>query len=111
MIAGSTAAPSRTPRANGCCGDYDCKSYTRASSTTTGWMIDGEFVPFDEAMPVAPPDGQVTISCLSRLFLVSRFWESPLCDSPDFVSGQIRVGWRAARDRKNCNPNRQGNPN
>jgi hypothetical protein len=24
-----------------CCGDYDCKSYTRASSTTTGWMIDG----------------------------------------------------------------------
>jgi hypothetical protein len=44
-----------------CCGDYDCKSYTRASSTTTGWIIDAEFVPFDEAMPVAPPDGQVTI--------------------------------------------------
>ncbi|HKS86552.1 MAG TPA: hypothetical protein VJR71_13810 [Pseudolabrys sp.] len=44
-----------------CCGDYDCKSYTRTSSTATGWMIDGELVPFDEAMPVAPPDGQLTI--------------------------------------------------
>ena len=41
-----------------CCGDYDCKSYTRTSSTASGWMIDGELVPFDEAMPVAPPDGQ-----------------------------------------------------
>ena len=41
-----------------CCGDYDCKSYTRTSSTSNGWMIDGEFVPYDEAMPVAPPDGQ-----------------------------------------------------
>ena len=38
-----------------CCGDYDCKSYTRTSSTTSGWMIDGELVPYDEAMPVAPP--------------------------------------------------------
>ena len=44
-----------------CCGDYDCKSYTRISSTASGWMVDGELVPFDEAMPVAPPDGQVTI--------------------------------------------------
>jgi hypothetical protein len=44
-----------------CCGDYDCKSYTRITSTTTGWMIDGELVPYDEAMPVAPPDGQLTI--------------------------------------------------
>ena len=44
-----------------CCGDYDYKSYTRTSSTATGWMIDGELVPFDEAMPVAPPDGQLTI--------------------------------------------------
>ena len=44
-----------------CCGDYDCKSYTKTSSTSTGWMIDGEFVPFDEAMPVPPPDGQVTV--------------------------------------------------
>ena len=44
-----------------CCGDYDCKSYTKASSTSTGWMVDGEFVPFDEAMPIAPPDGQVTV--------------------------------------------------
>ena len=41
-----------------CCGDYDCKSYTMAKSTATGWMIDGELVPFDEAMPVPPPDGQ-----------------------------------------------------
>ncbi|MGA7596815.1 MAG: hypothetical protein WCB23_03090, partial [Pseudolabrys sp.] len=44
-----------------CCGDYDCKSYTRISSTASGWMIDGELVPYDEAMPVAPPDGQVTV--------------------------------------------------
>jgi hypothetical protein len=44
-----------------CCGDYDCKSYTRTSSTAAGWMIEGELVPFDEAMPVAPPDGQLTI--------------------------------------------------
>ena len=44
-----------------CCGDYDCKSYTSISSTASGWMVDGELVPFDEAMPVAPPDGQVTI--------------------------------------------------
>jgi hypothetical protein len=44
-----------------CCGDYDCKSYTRTSSTAAGWMVDGELVPFDEAMPVAPPDGKLTI--------------------------------------------------
>ena len=44
-----------------CCGDYDCKSYTRISSTGSGWMVDGEHVPFDEAMPIAPPDGQLTI--------------------------------------------------
>jgi hypothetical protein len=44
-----------------CCGDYDCKSYTMAKSTATGWMINDELVPFDEAMPVPPPDGQLTI--------------------------------------------------
>jgi len=44
-----------------CCGAYDCKSYTQTSSTATGWMIDGELVPFDEAMPVSPPDGQLTV--------------------------------------------------
>lgn len=44
-----------------CCGAYDCKSYTRVSSTSIGWMIEGELVPFDEAMPVAPPDGKLTI--------------------------------------------------
>jgi hypothetical protein len=44
-----------------CCGDYDCKPYKTALSTSTGWMLDGEFVPFDEAMPVAPPDGMVTV--------------------------------------------------
>jgi hypothetical protein len=38
-----------------CCGDYDCKSYTSIKSTSTGWMIDGEYVPFDEAMPVRHP--------------------------------------------------------
>lgn len=44
-----------------CCGDYDCKSYTRTSSNASGWMVEGELVPFDEAMPIAPPDGQLTI--------------------------------------------------
>ena len=28
-----------------CCGDYDCKSYTRISSTASGWMIDGDSFP------------------------------------------------------------------
>jgi hypothetical protein len=44
-----------------CCGDYDCKSYTQISSTAKGWIVDGELVPYDEAMPVTPPDGQLTI--------------------------------------------------
>ena len=44
-----------------CCGDFDCKSDTRTISTPTGWLIDGELVPFDEAMPIAPPDAQLTI--------------------------------------------------
>ena len=44
-----------------CCGDYDCKSY-QAASNPTGWLVgDGELVPFDEAMPIAPPDGKLTI--------------------------------------------------
>ncbi|MBV8792536.1 MAG: hypothetical protein JO237_10865 [Pseudolabrys sp.] len=44
-----------------CCGTYDCKAYEKVQSTAQGWVLDGEFVPYDEAMPVAPPDGQVTI--------------------------------------------------
>lgn len=44
-----------------CCGDFDCKSYSRTISTAQGWMLDGELVPYDEAMPVPPPDGQVTV--------------------------------------------------
>lgn len=44
-----------------CCGDYDCKAYKTAQSAATGWLIEGELVPYDEAMPVAPPDGQLTI--------------------------------------------------
>ena len=44
-----------------CCGDYDCKSYKTAATAANGWMVDGELVPFDEAMPVPPPDGQVTV--------------------------------------------------
>jgi hypothetical protein len=47
-----------------CCGDYDCKSYTKATSAATGWVIDGkEFVPFDEAMPIPPPDGSSVTIC------------------------------------------------
>lgn len=44
-----------------CCGDYDCKSYDKVSTSPTGWMVDGELVPYDDALPVAPPDGKVTI--------------------------------------------------
>lgn len=44
-----------------CCGAYDCKSYQKLSSTPAGWIVDNELVPYDEAMPVAPPDGQLTI--------------------------------------------------
>src|ERR1041385_8998142 len=44
-----------------CCGDYDCKSYASVSSEAKGWIIDGELVPYDEAMPVAPPDGKLTV--------------------------------------------------
>src|SRR6187397_2727880 len=44
-----------------CCGDYDCKAYAAAQSAATGWLIEGELVPFDEALPVAPPDGMVTV--------------------------------------------------
>lgn len=44
-----------------CCGAYDCKSYEKTASTPVGWMIGAELVPFDEAMPVAPPDGQLTV--------------------------------------------------
>lgn len=44
-----------------CCGAYDCKSYEKLASTAIGWMVGAELVPFDEAMPVAPPDGQLTI--------------------------------------------------
>lgn len=51
----------RNPAGEWCCGDLDCKSYSRTSSTAQGWMIDGELVPYDEAMPVPPPDGQVTV--------------------------------------------------
>lgn len=44
-----------------CCGDYDCKAYKTAQSGAQGWMLDGELVPYDEAMPVAPLDGMVTV--------------------------------------------------
>jgi hypothetical protein len=43
-----------------CCNAYDCKSYQQIASTPQGWMIGAELVPFDEAMPVPPPDGQLT---------------------------------------------------
>lgn len=51
----------KNPAGEWCCGDYDCKSYEKISSTATGWVIDGELVPFDEAMPVTPQDGMLTI--------------------------------------------------
>lgn len=45
-----------------CCGDYDCKSYGQPASTAKGWVVEkDELVPFDEAMPVLPPDGKLTV--------------------------------------------------
>lgn len=44
-----------------CCGAYDCKAYSAAASTVKGWVVDGEFIPYDEALPVAPPDGMLTV--------------------------------------------------
>ena len=38
-----------------CCGDYDCKSYTRISSTASGWMIDGELFPTMKQCPLHRP--------------------------------------------------------
>ncbi len=47
-----------------CCGDYDCKSYSQTLTTPKGWVIEGEFVPYDDPGTidkVVPPDGGVTI--------------------------------------------------
>lgn len=44
-----------------CCGDYDCKTYSKSASSAAGWLVEGELVPYDEALPIAPPDGLVTI--------------------------------------------------
>ncbi len=44
-----------------CCGTYDCKAYNNVSTNALGWIVEGEMVPFDEAMQVSPPDGQLTI--------------------------------------------------
>ena len=44
-----------------CCGDFDCKPYKEFQSNAKGWILDGELVPYDEAMPIAPPDGMVTV--------------------------------------------------
>ncbi len=51
----------KNPAGEWCCGEGDCKSYERTSSTATGWMIEGELVPFDEAKPVVPEDGRLTV--------------------------------------------------
>lgn len=44
-----------------CCGADDCKSYPKALSSAKGWLLDAELVPFDEALPIVPPDGEVTV--------------------------------------------------
>jgi len=61
MTVGSTVAASKNAGGEWCCGDYDCKSYTKASSTSTGWMVDGEFVHSTKPWPIRPTDGQVTV--------------------------------------------------
>ena len=59
--AGSIAAPSRMAPANGAVVTTTARAIRAYPPQRAGWMIDGELVPFDEAMPVAPPDGQLTI--------------------------------------------------
>jgi hypothetical protein len=45
-----------------CCGSVDCKSYDKVVALESqGWLVDGEFIPYDEALPFAPPDGMVTV--------------------------------------------------
>ena len=44
-----------------CCGDYDCKTYDKAASVPQGWFVDGQVIPYDEALPIAPPDGVLVI--------------------------------------------------
>lgn len=51
-----------------CCGDYDCKAYTgkQVKTEANGWIVEGEFVPFEENVQVdkkdvVPPDGHLTI--------------------------------------------------
>lgn len=59
-----------------CCGAYDCRSYSEAKEDGTGWIVDNskvekspaygprdgtEHIPYDEALPFAPPDGKITI--------------------------------------------------
>lgn len=51
----------KNPAGEWCCGENDCKNYPVARSGMTGWLIEGELIPFDEAMPIAPPDGKLTI--------------------------------------------------
>lgn len=44
-----------------CCGTNDCKVYEHVTTAAKGWNLGDEFVPYDEALPVAPPDGHVTV--------------------------------------------------
>lgn len=42
-----------------CCGPHDCTQYPNPSSEQLGWVVNGEFIPYDEAM--ASPDGMLWI--------------------------------------------------
>lgn len=58
-----------------CCGDYDCHTYDKTETTASGWRVNNkginksgwanapetELIPYDDAMPLAPPDGKLAV--------------------------------------------------
>jgi hypothetical protein len=61
MIAGSIADFTETATAKFVVALMTARAMSAHHRLQMAWMIDGELVPFDEAMPVPPPDGEVTI--------------------------------------------------
>jgi hypothetical protein len=59
-----------------CCGAYDCKSYSRASSTASGWMIDGELSAELSGRSVSHHHGiqVVTMRALKSAPIIARFF-------------------------------------
>lgn len=69
----------KNPAGEWCCGNIDCHSYQETEENGTGWIVtntdnmrktlagwrnvpDREFIPYEDAtMPLAPPDGRLTV--------------------------------------------------